>query len=205
MADINTLFADLTAYVGELSVKFVNAYIPADPSISPSSYALDVRAYCVLSHAAFEEYFEAVVMTVANKAVDGWVLSRKINDVIPALLTWHGAKLKIDEDAKNAETKPFDYLRGLLTDAKAAFSNEVFNNHGVSIVYLRKLLIPVAIEIKNEPTLLNSLQKLADGRGAYAHKGRVKTIMAPEDAVKYVGDILMLCEDVKSKALANIL
>ena len=39
----------------------------------------------------------------------------------------------------------------------------------------------------------------------YAHKGRVPTVMAPEDAKQYVKDVLILCDDVKLKALANVL
>lgn len=205
MADIDALYADLSAYIHELAVKFVDAYIPADPAIQPSAYSHEVRAYCVLCHAAFEEFIETVVLKVATKAVETWTLSRRINDVIPSLLTWNGAKLKIDDDASKPETKPFDYLRLLIDAAKAAFSKEVHDNHGVSVVYLRSLLIPVAIEVKNDPTLLNSLQKLTDGRGAYAHKGRVKSVLAPEDAKQYVGDVLLLCDDIRKKALANIL
>jgi hypothetical protein len=148
---------------------------------------------------------ETVVLTVASHAVDQWVNARKINDVIPAILSWHGATMKIDDDEKSPEQKPFDYLRPLILEAKASFSREVFKNHGVSILYLRNLLIPVAIEINPDPNLLNSLEKLADGRGSYAHKGKVKTVLAPEDAKKYVQDVLTICDDVRVKALANMI
>lgn len=89
-------------------------------------------------------------------------------------------------------------------EAKAAFSNHVFKNHGVSIFYLRNLLIPVAIEITQDANLLNSLRKLAEGRGDYAHKGRAKMVLAPEDAKRYVEDIPILCDDVRAKALLKL-
>ncbi len=205
MADINALYSELVGYTQELTTKFVASYIPANPTTPPSDYAHDVRAYCVLSHAAFEEFVEAVVLTVANHAVDRWIVDRKVNDVVPALLAWHGAKLQVDDNENNQETKPFDYLRPLIENAKAAFSLEVYKNHGVSILYLRSLLTPVAIEIKQDANVLNSLKKLTEGRGTYAHKGRVKAVLAPEDSEKYVKDVLSLCDDIRAKALANML
>jgi hypothetical protein len=204
MADIEQAYKDLFSYIKGLESKFVDPYLPADPSTPPSKYAHDVRAFCVLSHAAFEEFVETVVLTVAAHAVDQWVTARKVNDVIPALLVWHGAKLKIDDKEKNPETKPFDYLRPLIEEAKAAFSREVHKNHGISILYLRNLLIPVAIEIKQDANLLNSLSKLAEGRGDYAHRGRVKPVLAPEDSKRYVSDVLALCDDIRAAALLRM-
>ena len=59
--------------------------------------------------------------------------------------------------------------------------------------------------INPDANLLNSLEKLADGRGSYAHKGKVKTVLAPEDAKKYVQDVLTICDGVRVKALANMI
>jgi len=202
MADVNALYSELGSYLGELAKKFVDPHVPASPTSVPSDYEFDVRAYCVLSHAAFEDFVEAVVLSLASDAVDRWTLNRKVTNVIVALLVWSGAKLKIDDDESSAEIKPFDYLRPLIHDAKAAFSREVYKNHGISILHLRNLLIPVAIEIKQDANLLNSLQKLAEGRGHYAHKGRVTSVLAPEDARQYVQDVLALCDDISAKVIA---
>jgi hypothetical protein len=204
MIDVDAEYKELCAYIKELAVKFIDKHLPADPSIEPSAYAHDVKAFCVLSHAAFEEFIEQVVLAVSSHAVDRWLARKRVNDVILALLSWHGAKLKIDDDEGSPETKPFDYLRPLIVEAKAEFSRKVHNNNGISIFYLRGLLIPVAIEIKQDVNLLNSLQKLAEGRGTYAHKGRVKTVLAPEDARRHVQDVLDLCDDIRAKALANM-
>ena len=204
MTDLNALYADLTSYITELDVKFIDRFLPANPATPPSDYEHDVRAYCVLCHAAFEDFIEKVAVDVVSYAVSQWTVARKMNDVIPALLVWRGAKMIIDDNEKAPEKKPFDYLRPLIDEAKAAFSRHVFNNHGVSVLYLRSLLLPVAIEIKPDANLLNSLEKLVEGRGSYAHKGKVKTVLAPEDAKRYVKDVLAICEDVKDKALNSI-
>ncbi len=83
---------------------------------------------------------------------------------------------------------------------KRKFSTDVHNNHGISLKYLRNLLIPVAINIKEDVKLKGSLQKLASERGEYAHRRLIKTVLAPEDARDYVTDCLEFCEDVKTKA-----
>src|SRR5262245_6354038 len=204
MPDVKTLYDDLKSHIDELAVKFVDKYIPADPNTPPAVYELDVKAYSVLCHAAFEEFIEDVVLTVADHSVNQWIMAKKHTDVIMALLSCHGAKLKIDQDEKSPEKKPFDYLRPLVEEAKATFSKEVKGNHGVSVLYLRGLLIPVAIEVTQNLNLLNSLKKLTASRGDYAHKGRVKAVLAPEDAKRYVSDVLDLCDDVRDKAMKKL-
>ncbi|HNP84400.1 MAG TPA: HEPN domain-containing protein [Nitrospira sp.] len=204
MVDIDALHKELTSHVDELTQKFLATYIPADPSIPPESYAHDVKAYCMLSHAAFEEFFEGIALSLTEYATNKWLAERKVNDILIALLCWHGAKMKIDDDETSPEKRPFEYLRPLVDSAKVSFSREVHKNHGVSILYLRGLLVPVGIEIPQDANWLNSLSKLAEGRGSYAHKGRVKIVLAPEDAQRYVRDVLALCNDVRAKAMGKM-
>lgn len=106
MVDVNALHSELKAYVTELAAKFVDHYIPADPKASPDSYALDVKAYCVLSHAAFEEFIEGVALGLTDYATTQWLSHRKVSDVIIALLCSHGGKIKIDEDENSPEKIP---------------------------------------------------------------------------------------------------
>lgn len=202
--DIDVRFGELSGYIEELAEKFVNRFLPADPATPPDAYALDVRAYCLLAHAAFEEFIEAVASEVLERVVNDWLLHRTVSDVLLTLLCWHGSALKIDTNEGSAETKNFDYLRPLIDDAKAALSYEIHNNHGISIIYLRNLLTPLAIDIKEDVGLLNSLKQLAEGRGLYAHRGKVKSVLAPEDAKNYVDDCLALCDDLKAKAIAKL-
>jgi hypothetical protein len=204
MVDVNALHGELTAYVTELAEKFVDRHIPADPSAPPDTYAYEVKAYCILSHAAFEEFIEAAALGVADYATKQWLSQRKVSDVIIALLCCHGVNLNISDKDNPPKGTPFDYLCPVIENAKASFSKVIHKNHGVSIPYLRSLLIPVAIEITQDVTQLDSLMKLAEGRGNYAHKGRVKGVLAPEDAKQYVQDVLALCDDIRAKAMGQI-
>lgn len=204
MSQFDLLYKSLVDYLARLDVKFIADYIPADPSVLPSQYELDVRSYCVLSHAAFEDYVERIVLRVATDAVDNWLCKRLASDVALTLISWSGQRLQIDDNPATPEILCFDSLREMLKEAKSLFSKEVHNNHGVSKLYLRSMLSPVAIDLKSDANLLNSLALLSDGRGEYAHKGSVKSVMAPEDAQKYVGDVLTLCDDIRAKANKKI-
>lgn len=204
-AKIDGFYDALVDYVAKLEAKFVTIHIPTNPSDTPDKYELDVRAFCVLAHAAFEDFVERVALRVVSTACDSWLTKRQINDVLLLLLAWSGQKLKIDDDEKTSETSCFDYLRPILEESKNAFARAIHNNHGVSKLYLRELLTPASINLSNDPNWQNSLGKLAEGRGEYAHKGTVKKVMSPEDAKKHVDDVLALCKDIRDKAKINII
>lgn len=204
MPNIDELEKDLKEYLQSLLDKFVNPHIPAKPESKPADYELDVRAFCVLSHAAFEHFVEQTVLQVAGESIERWVYKRTVSEALISLLTWKGRALKIDEDERNPERSVYEYLRELIELAKSEFSKAVNDNHGISIGYLRCLTIPVAIDVKQDANLINSLNKLAEGRGEYAHKGRTKSTFPPEDAKKYASDVMSLCEDIRQKAQAKL-
>lgn len=204
MVDVDALHKDLTTYVNALAAKFVDGHIPAVPGTPPESYEDHVKAYCILAHAAFEEFIERVALGLMDYATERWQSQRRTSDVILALLCRYGEKMQIDDNETSPEKKPFDYLRLLVENAKKSFSQDIHRNHGVSILYLKNMLIPVSIEISQDLNQLNSLKQLSDGRGTYAHKGQVRSVLAPEDAKRYVKDVLALCDDVRAKAVLEI-
>ena len=166
----------------------------------PDEYKHYVQAYCVLCHAALEEYFENIAQEVTNQCVNEWTYSKKYTDTLVTLVSYYGQKLVIDHNENADETKVFDSLKSIFDEVKRKFSADVYNNHGISLKYLRCLLIPVAIDIKEAIRLKGSLNKLARERGEYAHKRLIPHVLAPEDARDCVNDCLELCEDVKEKA-----
>jgi hypothetical protein len=111
--------------------------------------------------------------------------------------------LKIDEDEAAREKKVFDYLKPIFDEAKDKFSKEVAKNNGASVKYLRKLMIPVAIDIKDDVKLA-SLKQLAKERGDFAHRQRlIRRVLGPEDAKNTVKDCLEVCDDIRNKANAK--
>jgi len=204
MQTVINLFIDLKKYIELLEDRFIKKYIPVEPEIGPEEYEQFVKAYCLLSHAAIEEYMEEVVLKVIEKSIDDWTRERKIVDGLLTLISYYGIRLKIDEGVD--EVKVFDYLRKMFKEAKKEFSKDIEKNHGIAIINLRRLLLPVGIDIKQDLNLKNSLNKLSSERGIYAHFQRgdrkgAKKVLSPEDAQKYVEDCLSFCEDIKNKAL----
>ena len=75
-------------------------------------------------------------------------------------------------------------------------------NHGIDIKYLRKLLLPVGIEFPKTTRVLNSLERLKNIRGIYAHSHKRKEdSISPEEALNIVYDVLEMVKIIKNKAL----
>lgn len=114
-------------------------------------------------------------------------------------------------DDKEDSTTCFNHVRLALEKCKEAHSKTLKDNHGFSLKYLRKLLTPVGINIPTGPEL-DSLQKLADARGTFAHSrgksaqyGEYKKatkVLPPEEAAQIVIDCLSICRKIKEQAAA---
>lgn len=192
-----------------------NAYLHkhlANPLATPEDYDLDIKSFCILSHAAFEEFVETTVLAVMDDAISKYQSKKKITAPLISLMHFKGGHnnyLETKNEKKIMEEIDsfFDYNRKKLDEIKKIFSNEVYDNHGIALKYLKKLLIPVAIDISKEVNWNNSLKMLADERGAYAHKfmdkdnkGRVKQSINPELAKTIVDDCSEMCKDIMNKA-----
>lgn len=198
MQDAESLFHDLTINVARLEDTFINTF-RLEATAKPEEYDLPVRAYCLLSHAALEEYFEGIALYVMTQSIYDYIMNKKVRDSLLTLTAYNRLELNVDEDETTDEVRTFDVIRPMLEDAKTRFSRSVHKNQGISLKYLRRLLNPVAVDIKQDSNLKNSLMQLAKGRGTFAHKGAARKIISPEDAKNYVNDCLELCRDIKDK------
>lgn len=202
---IDKLYNDLSGYIKGIEDTFINPFIPADPAITANDYMYQVKAYCVLAHAAFEEYFEQVSLRVMTKSIENYIYHKKINESLLLLIGCYNEKIEIDTEEKNPESRTFDLVRKLFDILTVKHSKEINDNHGTSIKYLRNILIPVAIDILDDINTKNSLTQLSYERGTYAHKFSAKRIVPPEDAIQYVFDCLALSEDIRNKAKAKLI
>ena len=204
MNEFEKLLTELREHIEELEETFIRQFIkkretePHEP-IELDEYKHHVKAYCVLCYAAIEEYFEKIALKVMHQCLDEWVSLRKYTDTLVTLVSYCKQTLQIDSDENTKETTVFEYQKDIFDHVKQIFSIHVHNNHGISLKYLRGLLIPVGIDIKEDIRLKSSLNKLARERGKYAHQ-RAEHPLSPEDARNYVNDCLELYEDVKTKA-----
>ena len=168
MSEFEKLLDRLKTDIEELNKTFIRRFIKK--RTARLNYEHHVKAYCVLCHAALEEYFEDIAREVMNQYLEEWANSGKYTDTLVTFVSHYGKKFLADVD----------------------------KNHGISLKYLKRLLEPIAIEITDD-IKLNSLSTLARERGKYAHK-RGKRVLAPESAKDCVDDCLELCEEVKVKA-----
>jgi hypothetical protein len=202
MTEFDKKFNNLKIYIDELEKKFILGFLVPDLTINAEAYELDVRAYCILSHAAFEHYFEEVAEKVMIKSMDNWLSPKKvINDSLLALAAYSEDRLKYDENKSEVFS---EHLEAIFRSTKTRLSTRIrMENHGISIEHLGKILMPVGLYIKQDINLRNSLNQLVRQRGLYAHQGRVRNILSPEIAKIYVQDCLLLCDDLRKKANAK--
>ena len=188
-------------HITQLENRYIRKYLPANPELQPSEYEYDVKAFCLFSHAALENYFETIAEKIMIDSIEQWKLSRKISPPLITLLAYSKPRLTIDMNENNRETIVFDYLRRQLESVQKTISTYIrVENHGIALKHLRQMLIPVSINIMDDARILNSLKRLSQERGGYAHRP-ISKFLSPEDSQKIVNDCLDLCGDIQSQAV----
>jgi hypothetical protein len=208
MTVIDALYNQLDTYITQLEATFIAQHL-VNPLALPDDYELPVRAYCLLSHAAFEEYFEEVAISILNNNHNAWLTKGTFSQCLITLSIHYGvSKADIGKDVPNNIRRSASLLKDTLNNARAWFTNYARQqNNGTSMKYLKRLLEPIGIDITNNPTHLSALQNLANQRGEFAHVGftRITNITSPQDAQIYVQDCLALCAEVRDDANKKLL
>lgn len=210
---IDLLVEDLQNHISKLRAKFLTPFLPPDPAHRPEDYEHDVKAACVLAHAALEEFVERISMHVMSTALQRWEHERKATDPLLALCLRHGVTLAVEDDEEKIQKTCFDLLREAIGEAKKRHSKSIQDNHGFSLKYLRAALTPVFINPPDDLRLTESLKTLTAARGSFAHSaaknaefrigskaGRASTPLSPEDAGKAIADCVTLCEEIAASA-----
>ncbi len=210
---IDLLVQDLRDHIAKLKTKFLTPFLPPDPAHRPEEYEHDVKAACVLAHAALEEFVERISMHVMSTSLQQWEHERKATDPLLALCLKHGVTLAIEDDEEKIQKTCFDLLRDAIGEAKKRHSKSIQDNHGFSLKYLRAALTPVFINPPSNIRLTESLKTLTAARGSFAHSvaknaefriaskaGRASTPLSPEDAGKAIDDCVTLCEEIAASA-----
>lgn len=205
MPTVADLQKELTAEINALETRFLSRWIPAQPSHFPDDFQHDVKAYCVLAHAAFEEFVEDLSLAALTAAKNAWS-SKKFSVSTVSLLLSYGGLVTASEDEETSQDRIFDQVRKAIDDCVDRHSKILANNHGYSLKYLRKILTPIGVDIPADIRLMASLRELADARGSYAHSQAKRAMygewkradrpMAPEKAKTAVGDCLDLCKQL---------
>ena len=186
-------FITLQDYLLDIEIKYI---CPLEKKLLlDKADELDLRSYCVLSHAAFEEFAENMSLKVLDEITKNFANTKQISVGLIMLLHIKGSPEDIDKI-----DLLYDYILEKLKDIKSSFSKEIAtNNHGVSLKYLKRMFIPIGIDIPNNSRLISSLDQLAKYRGDFAHKfssKKIKTIPSPLDLVSYVSEITEMMGEI---------
>ena len=202
---------------------------------------VNVKAFCVLAHAAIEEFIETLCKETLHKAyikyksktiitkipISAIELSRVNLGIVQLIETLvlasnfsifsssqsdalKGYKSKLErvtEIYRSGQlpslneltelTKRTDsYTKEILKDTTRFFDSHIESNNGASLKYLLRILIPVGIDIPNSIEL-NSLQKLSEYRGDFAHGKGVTQIISASDLAAYAIDVVKLCKAIE--------
>lgn len=211
-ATINELENELDGYIESLRTNFIAKFIPAQPEHKPEYFEHVVKAYCVLAHAAFEEFVEVISTMVMSNAIDAWKTNGNVTRPLLALALYYRKSICSVDDEDAPQETCFNAVRLAIDEIKKEHSRAIHENHGFSLTYLRRTLTPVFIDVTTEIRLTNSLRTLADARGSYAHtsakyaifidKTKAKRPMTPETARDTVNDCLELCKKISAAAIA---
>ena len=199
MENVKDCLDKLELYLLELEEKYID--IHKDPFENPEDYKLDVRSFCVLSHAAFEEFVENLCLYILNEIEDKFINTQRISYSTLCLLHFSGYTKSIDDDSWGDEDRMFDYFLEKIKSIKSEFSKYIMNqNHGVGLKYLKKMLVPLGLYTPLDVKHRTALDNLSQSRGGYAHTShRNIRSLSPEDARTQVRDVYEIMLDLSKK------
>ena len=200
MVDVKESLDKLEMYLLELEDKYID--IHTDPLENPEMYKLDIRSFCVLSHAAFEEFVENICLYTLNEIEDKFVNTQRISYSTLCLLHFYGNSKTIDNESWNDDERIYDYLLAQIRSIKSDFSKYIMNqNHGVGLKYLKRLLVPLGLYAPLDIIFSSALDNLTQSRGGYAHTShRNIRSLSPEDVKMYVRDVYDLMVELANKS-----
>lgn len=190
-------YIELKETIATLDGAFIDPFLPAQPLVGPEEFENSVKAYCVLCHAAIEEFIEQTVLQIAVVSIESMIKDSFLMLPLVSLLITFKVKEMKEKDTELI-TCP-ERFRHCLEEVKKQFSYRVAHNHGIDIKYLKQLCYPVALDVYNDSTLMSSLCTFCAERGQYAHTA-AKRVLAPEYARGYVEDCMKICENIAHKA-----
>lgn len=209
MADFDRLFSELKDEIESLKGKYITKFIPAKPEDTPEVFEHDVKSFCILAHAGFEEFLELVSEAILGGIAKDF-LERKLSLATVSLLLTYGEKISFTDDESKPAQSCFDSIRISIDECKRKHAEALRENHGFAVKYMRRMLLPVGLNAPTDDVKLGSVRKLADARGSFAHSKaknamygsykKANNPLTPEDALNIVDDCLGLCEGIRDAA-----
>lgn len=151
--------------------------------------ALDfMRAFRLLIHAEFEQYFEDRVIDVADRAVQKWQNQKRTSKPLACLLANMTGELNCLPTKLGTGTT----ITTLAHKCLAQFRYTVTHNHGIKTENILSLMLPVGIEEAALDTVwLANLDSFGGLRGKAAHSSWITYTIDPKSDLDLASDILV--------------
>lgn len=189
----------LKVFLAKIERQFLAKHLGKSSLGTPSeAESLDVAAYVVLAHGAFENFAEGVGLWTVGRVRHNWQMQKRTTRATASLLLHLGRNPPADDESRTV----YDTLRLALDDAKSVYSQDIGLNHGVELRHLRSVFRRLGVDVPEDPTLVASLDLLVKMRHQWAHQYRfsAKTLKTAADVRTTVGDCLKLA----SELVANV-
>ncbi|WP_366931296.1 HEPN domain-containing protein [Nitratireductor sp.] len=138
---------------------------------------LKVQSYILLSHSAFEQYIEDIVLLISREAHTQFKKEKRVCRAMLSIVA-HEAIKQVDDEISRRKIKS-SVASNLLDFASIAVSNiniDVKSNHGITTANQRSLLLPIGIDPEETNlTVSAALNAFGTKRGSIAHKFKMKT------------------------------
>lgn len=201
---LSQMAIDLDELKIDLESKFLSEHL-ANQLASLDDFKFDVKSYCVLLHAAIEDFIEGIALKVYTASY--YLFMEKGIVTIPFMYALHlsGALEKrisdISEDDSISKMHdsiypihPAFYFFNCKESLDSSIKSLLTANHGISRKYLKKIIMTLGVYIDFTNTAYLSWKSIAEHRGAYAHSDtsyiditKAKKPLSPEKS-KEIGD-----------------
>lgn len=198
----------LSQYLADLERK----YLPVANRETGDAVDFETKAYSVLAHAAFEQFFEDVAVDFGERLLNHWqsnkLMDRELITCIGCIVSGDGNFLCLETDESKRQEAPIHQLSKTLRKRVTLLRNAIDDNNGISLKFLRNMFAPLGINIDLDPDTQSGLTLIARNRGTFAHRRTPKTSgkfahkpVSASDIVQYVTLVMKYCEQFESKII----
>lgn len=195
------LFDQFITTIVDLRDKYIEPFLRNRAQSGPEEYSLEVKAFCVFSHAALEFLFESWSIAYSEYVVTKWKRTGTMSRAVAALMLYYGeSNSRLYETSAKCPT--YSELTAFCVEGALGRLHDYINlrNHGIDVFHIRHLFWPLGIAIASDQLRFQaSLARLRKVRGSYAHTLNRTDHIAPEDAENIVSDCVDMAGELEAE------
>lgn len=186
----------LRKFVAEVETKFIAPHVRhrRTPAMGTPSRdeVLDVAAFVVLVHGAFENFVEGIGLWALEELERSWTYKKRLSRCSASLLLYHTTSRQDFEAPRTV----YENIRLAISEAKSSVSADIEQNNGIAMRHLRGMFTPLGIDVPDDLALSAAVDLLVTLRHEWAHQYRygAKKVKFASEVKKTVDDCLVLAQ-----------